>query len=188
MVVIIKAALTLYLASFAGFMAAKSVKEASDGKRRISPMAFSIVLGSGLLVGLVSIILPIAWPVHFIFLIMLFVLQLANTEGKYRATSWGSLSLLTGLMLIWSMASWQDEIGGIRLWMVVAAAVIVLVMIFIGWLRGLYLEYIAKEENHGSNSNRVGKWLASNGRTAIIVVASAAGIATVVSAIVWAAS
>ena len=81
----IKLIVAVILSCFAGLMAAKSVKETTDGKERISTAAFGTIILAGIVVGVVAAFFPIGWMFHAVFLFLMLGLQLMNTEGRYRA-------------------------------------------------------------------------------------------------------
>lgn len=185
-VVVTKILLTIFFSVFAGISAAKSVESASCNKRKIDTTACGIVIGIGALSGLFAIVLPVGWPVQMIFITTYIVMQIINSEGKNRATSWSLLSLLSGIMLVLGVIAWQDAIHGLKAWMLGLGIGYAVIPILIGLFKGFKLEHLNSDEGKVARKLRTG--ITQNTKTVLAAVFLCICVAGFISAIAWAVS
>lgn len=183
---IIKLIVAVVLSALAGKSAAESKKEACGGEK-IDPKAFWGIVALGGVSGVIAMAFPPAWMVQVIFIVTYIVMQLVNTEGRHRATSWSLLSLLSGIMLVLGMIRWQDDFGGIRLWMVGIGVVFSAIPILVGLYKGISLEYL-KRDGADETSARIVAFATQHKKTIAAALFLCVCVAGLVTAIVWAAS
>ena len=185
---VIKLIITVVLSILAGKSAAISKVEDCGGEK-IDSKAFGAIIALGGVSGVIAMALPLAWMIQVIFIVTYGVLQRLNTEGRHRATSWSILSLLSGIMLVLGMIRWQNEIGGIRLWMVGVGVLFSAIPILIGLYKGISLEYLKKEESDETEtSKKIVAFATQHKKTLAAAVFVSICVAGLVTAVFWAAS
>ena len=182
-VIVVKVIITLIFSIFAALSAKRAVKETTAGKEKISRGGITFILLIGIAIGLIAIVFPVSWMIDIPAIAIFGAMMLMNEEGRYRVASWGSLSLLSGIMLCFGMAAWQDVgIGGIRLWMPITGFLVSLVPIAIGAYRCVMEDIDDYEEKEGG---KVKTFLSSHNRVVTAIIGICFIVAVVVSASAW---